>query len=157
MPISNDESVELYQYLLGALERQHLVDIRAVIEVATSVPIVEDDSSEAGFRVQKGVGNTSIRRPTPLEVLETALDVLYRRLVEIPAVAQALSKNLERSPEQIEFRPDTLDRPSRSEPVSLASMSLTEAEHARISELLRTLGAPAKKQQESGQWQPSKS
>lgn len=156
MPISDDESVELYQYLLMVLERQHLVGIRAVIEAATSVPIVEDDS-ENGLRVHKGVGNTFIRRPTPPEVLETALDVLYRRLVEMPAVAQALSQNLDRSPEQIEFRPDTLDSPNRSEPVSLASMSLTEAEHAKISELLRTLGVPAKKQRESVLWQPSKS
>jgi hypothetical protein len=150
--MSTQDWEELFRYLLARLEERGLTQIRAEIEVAATAPVFEESTPEEDVRisamVRGEVGKAYIRRRTASEMFNVAVGVLYSRLIEVPVIADSISRNLKRPPEQVEFRPDTFEAfetrgvPVRAESVSLARMSIAEAEMARMSGILVRLGAP---------------
>jgi hypothetical protein len=151
--ISNEERLELYRYLLTALEERGLREVRGEIEAAASAPVVEESTPEDEERISKlvrgEVGKRIIRRREPHEVFAAALEVLQSRLVEIPALAGALSMRLATPSDRIEFRLDYEQRYAlvQSDPVRLDQMIVGDEEGNSIRTALSGLGLPQTKHQ----------
>lgn len=151
--ISGEERLELYRYLLTELEERGLNEVRAEIEAAASAPVVEESTPEDEERISKivrgEVGKTIIRRRNPDEVFAAALGVLQSRLVEIPALAGALSKRLRTPSDRIEFRVDYEQRYAlvQSDPVRLNQLIVSDQEAGSIRLSLLALGLPTTEQQ----------
>jgi hypothetical protein len=151
--ISGEERLELYRYLLTELEKRGLNEVRAEIEAAASAPVVEESTPEDEERISKivrgEVGKTIIRRRNPDEVFAAALGVLQSRLVEVPALAGALSKRLGTPSDRIEFRVDYEQRYAlvQSDPVRLNQLIVSDQEAGSIRLSLLALGLPTTEQQ----------
>src|SRR5437870_12432363 len=109
--LSSEEHFELYQYLLSRLSERQLAAVRAEIEVAVTEPVFETSTPEEDIRISKivrrEVGKVSMRLRTSREMLTTALEIIRARVTELPTIADALARHLERSAEEIELRTDT--------------------------------------------------
>ena len=139
--LTSDEWLELYRYLLARLQERGFAVIRAEIEVAAAAPVFEESTPEEDLRIsqiiRREVGRASMRLRTPAEMFGTALEIFRARLTELPVVADAASRHLDRSAERVEFR---LDAPTQSEPVPLTRLSVSSTEVIAISEALMRLG-----------------
>ena len=141
--ISGEQWLELYRHLLLQLKERRFDDVRAAVEAAAFAPVFEETSAEEEERVSKivrgEVGKRILRRRSPAEVFAAAVGVLHTRLIEVPAVAQAISKHFERSPRDVEFRVDYEEQysPTQSESISLERLAVSAQE---VEDLRRALG-----------------
>ena len=146
--ISGEQWLELYHHLLQRLEELKLGNVSAEIEAAASAPIFEDKSSEKDDWINKimrrEVGKIFLRPRSAEEVFSAALGVLSTRLIELPAIADAISKYLGRQAKGIEFRVDYMEQyaPRKSEPVSLERLTISSQEKESIDTALNRLGIP---------------
>jgi hypothetical protein len=146
--ISGEEWLELYRYLLAALDKGGFSEVRAEIETAASAPVVEESTPEDEARISKlvrgEVGKAIIRRRSPEEVFAAAIGVLRSRLVELPALASVLNKHLGIAADRIEFRVDYEQRYAlvESEPVRLNQLIVSEEESDSLRAALSALGPP---------------
>jgi hypothetical protein len=143
--ITAEEWLELYEYLLTALDNGGFNEVRVEIETAALAPIVEESTPEDEARISQlirgEVGKAIIRRRSPEEVFAAAVGVLRSRLIEVPALASGLGKHLGIRAERIEFRVDYEQRYAlvQSEPVPLSDLTVSEEEVAALRIALLTL------------------
>lgn len=94
---SNEDWLELYQFLLERLDRKGFGEFRREVELVATAPVFEEgsDAEEARFLEEfKGeVGQSALRRREPSEVFADAMDVIWTRLTEFPQVVTAIEKN----------------------------------------------------------------
>jgi hypothetical protein len=144
--ISGEQWLELYRHLLARLEERRFDDVRSAVEAAAFAPVFEEGSVEEDVRISKlvrgEVGKRVLRRRTPAEVFGAAVGVLQTRLVELPAVAAAVSQHLDRAPSAVEFRVDYEEQyaPTQSEPISLERISVSKEESGALSAAFERLG-----------------
>lgn len=144
--LTNDDWLELYRYLLAQLEERGYADVRAEIEMAAAAPVFEESTPDEDVRISRitrgKVGRATMRPRSPAELFDAGLEVLRARLIELPAVAEAIPRHLGIDVGSIEFR---LDAPTQSDPVLLARLLITPADIVPISEALMRLGVHAER------------
>src|ERR1700756_4520688 len=127
--LSEQEWLELYRFVLDHLEKLGFTDVRREIEAAAAAPILEEGTDEERARIfrqfKNEVGTRAVRRRNPFEAFSVARDVLWARLIELPGVASAVTKNLGDT-RPVEFRVDYAEQyaPRQSEPFSLKDLMI---------------------------------
>ena len=144
--LSSEEWLELYRFLLERVESRGYADVRREIEAAAAAPVFEEGTSEEDARIRKEfggeLGKRTVRRKNSFEVFRAALDVIWRRTVELPHVATAVAKNLSNGRQSVEFRVDYEERyaPTQSESISLHRLLVDHADEAQMRDAFDTLG-----------------
>src|SRR5882724_10368380 len=97
--LSNDDWLELYQFLIKRLDEKGFEEFRREVESVVTAPVSEEatDAQEAWILKEfKGeVGQTALRPREPSEVFAAAMDVIWTRLTEFPQIATAIERKLE--------------------------------------------------------------
>jgi len=144
--LSNEDWLDLYQFLLQRLDEKGLEEFRREVESVVTAPVSEEatDAQQAWILKEfKGeVGQTALRPREPSEVFAAAMDVIWTRLTEFPTIVMAIETKLQIDAAHIEFRVDYEQQyaPRRSEPINLARLRLTEQETLEISAHLTAIG-----------------
>ena len=144
--LSDEDSLDLYRFLLERLDRNGFLDVRRQVEAAATAPILERPDPYAEPKLLREfkslTENQQLRQKTPFEAFAAAIDVLWTRLVEFPRVVTALRENLGGPNQPVEFRVDHDEQyaPTQSKPVSLDRLSLTKAEQAALADAFKAIG-----------------
>jgi anaerobic selenocysteine-containing dehydrogenase len=143
--LTDRDYLDLYTYLLEALQAKGFSDLRREIETAATVPVFEEgtpDEEEKILAEFKGeVGQRVVRRKEPSEAFFGAMDTLWTRLTELPQLVSRIERHLGSEARRIEFRLDEAESYSSEQvsSVGLSSLSLTHNEHDEIIEILKVI------------------
>ena len=144
--VTQEEWRKAYDILLERLRTTECEEICREIEAAAVLPFFvdeeEDDVAGVARHREPGVGRQMMRRALPSEAFAVALEVLWARLVEFPAVIAAIQKNVGGDKRRIVlgFEDDDKWITRGKKLIELEEFGLTDDERTSIKSAFATMG-----------------